>query len=38
MDGDYCGSDGSPFAGPPSIENAFKDFFAENKGLSCAST
>jgi uncharacterized protein (TIGR02246 family) len=32
-DGDYVDLDGHQFQGRPSIENAFKDFFKENKGL-----
>ncbi len=32
-DGDYVDLDGRQLQGRPAIENAFKDFFAENKGL-----
>jgi uncharacterized protein (TIGR02246 family) len=32
-DGDYVDLNGRYLHGRPSIENAFKDFFAENKGL-----
>jgi uncharacterized protein (TIGR02246 family) len=32
-DGDYVDLNGRHLQGRPSIENAFKDFFAENKGL-----
>ena len=32
-DGDYVDLNGRRLQGRPAIENAFKDFFAENKGL-----
>jgi uncharacterized protein (TIGR02246 family) len=32
-DGDYVDLDGRQLQGRPAIENGFKDFFAENKGL-----
>src|ERR1700724_2424240 len=32
-DGDYVDLNGGRLQGRPAIENAFKDFFAENKGL-----
>jgi ketosteroid isomerase-like protein len=35
-DGDYVDLNGRYLHGRPSIENAFKDFFAENKGLEAA--